>query len=81
MENENQPITKNTILNLIRQLQANDSYGLEMPVKIYNKSEWLNLLKGMWTEEEIDNADKNGFIGTKYGVDCYVTSMVSNFIF
>lgn len=40
---------------------------------IFNKSYWMNDTLFKWTEEEIDNAD-NGYIGTKYGIDCYITN-------
>lgn len=42
---------------------------------IYPKSYWLNDIMFKWTEQEIDNAD-NGYIGTKYGTDCYVTRLL-----
>ncbi len=41
---------------------------------VFNKQEWLNYpdIFFKWTEEEIDNADEKGYIGTKCGVDCYL---------
>ncbi len=43
---------------------------------IFNKSEWLLDKDFKWSEEEIDNANEIGLIGTKYGIDCYVTRPV-----
>lgn len=46
-------------------------------ILVFNKYEWL-MDKTMfnWTAEEINNADEKGLIGTKYGVDCYVTKPI-----
>jgi hypothetical protein len=44
---------------------------------VLNKQEWLldtnhgHLFD--WTEEQIDNADEKGLIGTKHGVGCYLS--------
>lgn len=43
---------------------------------IFNKQGWLMNPLIKWTEEEIDNADEKGFIGTKCGVDCYLARKV-----
>ena len=40
---------------------------------VFNKQEWLNAPYFRWTEEELENADEKGFIGTKYEVDCYLS--------
>jgi hypothetical protein len=42
----------------------------ERNILVYSKKEWLSF--GYWTEKELDNADKNGYIGMKHGVDCYL---------
>lgn len=44
---------------------------------IFNKEEWLTNPLIKWTEQEIDNADKKGFIGTRYNIDCYLARKVS----
>ena len=41
---------------------------------VLNKGEWLTMK--IFTEEEIDAADKRGFIATKNGVDCYVSCFI-----
>lgn len=51
---------------------------LENKYLVLNKREWqmereLKVLGFCWTDEEIDNADDKGLIGTKFGIDCYVT--------
>lgn len=38
-----------------------------------NRWEWLENPLIKWTEEEIDGADERGFIGNKYGIDCYLS--------
>lgn len=43
---------------------------------VFNKHEWLVI---QWfSQEEIDNADGKGFIGSKYGVDCYLTKPIES---
>jgi hypothetical protein len=42
----------------------------ERNILVYSRKEWLSF--GYWTEKELDNADKNGYIGMKHGVDCYL---------
>lgn len=37
---------------------------------VFNRQEWL--MQGWWTELELAKADESGFIGTKYGIDCYL---------
>ena len=50
---------------------------MENLILVYNKHDWLvhSIIK--WTEEEIDNADERGFIGTVFGVDCYVSKSLN----
>jgi hypothetical protein len=45
---------------------------LENLYLVFNKQEWMRNIIFDWTEEEIDNADERGLIGTKHGVDCYL---------
>ena len=40
---------------------------------VHNKISWLHHPFIKWTEAEIDGADERGFIGTKHGIDCYLT--------
>lgn len=42
---------------------------------IFNRREWLSF--GKFTEEELDNAREDGFIGKRDGVDCYITRHLS----
>lgn len=51
---------------------------MENKCLVYNKREWQSDPVFNWTDEEIDNADEKGFIGTKYGVDCYVTRFIES---
>lgn len=39
---------------------------------LFNKQQWLMDSIFNWTEEELDNADEKGYIGTKFGTDCYL---------
>ncbi len=41
---------------------------------IFNRKEWLQM--GWFSEEELNNADENGLIGQKFGVDCYLSRWV-----
>ena len=47
---------------------------------VYTKIEWLTdprlVYTFGWDEKDIDNADKNGLIGTREGVDCYISKQV-----
>ena len=43
---------------------------------VFNKVEWLSNPLWTWTEEELDNADENGLIGTKDGIDCYLARKI-----
>ena len=45
---------------------------------VFNKQEWLMNPIIKWTEEEIDNADEKGFIGTKGDVDCYLARKLNS---
>lgn len=42
---------------------------------IYNRQEWLTGFGSIfkWTEQELDNANENGLIGRKCGIDCYLS--------
>ena len=44
---------------------------------IYPKRWWLVDPIFKWSEEDINNADEKGFIGSKNGVDCYLTKNLS----
>ena len=50
--------------------------GEERKWLVFNKQEWLYNPLFKWTEEELDNANDKGFIGTKDGVDCYLARKV-----
>lgn len=43
---------------------------------VYNKAEWLQNTIFNWSEQEIYNANEKGYIGTRYGVDCYVCKSI-----
>ena len=43
---------------------------------LLNKTEWLQHPMIYWSKEEIEKADKDGFIGTKNDIDCYVTTFI-----
>lgn len=52
---------------------------------VFNKKWWQlerehKVLGYNWTDEELDNADEKGFIGSKFGVDCYLTRPLSAII-
>lgn len=44
---------------------------------IFNREEWIQNKDFGWTEEQIDNADENGLIGVKFGVECYLSKSLS----
>lgn len=41
---------------------------------VFNRTEYL--VMGLFTEQELDNADEKGFIGKKYGYDYYVSRLI-----
>ena len=52
-----------------------------MMLLVLNKQEWQLEREHMtlgfcWTDEEIENADEKGLIGTKFGIDCYLARPV-----
>jgi len=49
----------------------------QSPCFILNRGEW-NVV-GWWTQEQLDNADQEGFIGMHYGVACYLVMKI-NFV-
>lgn len=40
---------------------------------VYSKTYWISEPIFKWSEKEIDNADDKGLIGTKFGIDCYLS--------
>lgn len=68
-------LTSENINNAMDGLRKNIEY---IPtVLVHNKQEWLRDSLMEWSEQEIDAADEKGLIGTKYGVDCYLSRPVS----
>lgn len=43
---------------------------------VFNKHEWLQF--GLFTAEEVDNAESSGFIGYKMGYACYVSTFINS---
>lgn len=41
---------------------------------VFTRKEWI--VYGWFTFEELDAADEKGFIGNRYGVDCYLNSFI-----
>jgi len=42
----------------------------------FSKAIWKIDILFNWTEQEIENADEYGYIGTKYGIDCYINKLL-----
>jgi len=40
---------------------------------VYGKNYWKTDIVFKWSEAEINAPDAQGFIGTKWGIDCYLT--------
>jgi len=40
---------------------------------VYGKNYWKKDIVFNWSETEINEADAKGFIGSKWGIDCYIT--------
>jgi len=40
---------------------------------VYGKNYWKTDNVFKWSEAEINAPDAKGFIGTKWGIDCYLT--------
>lgn len=50
--------------------------NLEFPIVVLTKYQWLHNRIFNWTQEEIDKADDKGFIGHKFGFDCYLVRFI-----
>lgn len=64
-------ITPEIIIENLKKLR-DTPYSYFPPFQAYTKEEWLNDTVFNFTEEEINNPDENGKIGSKHGFDCYV---------
>jgi hypothetical protein len=41
---------------------------------VFNRSEWLSdTTMFKFTEEDLDNADEDGFIMSRFGINCYLS--------
>lgn len=78
-ESETGVLNQETMIKAYKALEDNIDRNLPL-FCVHNRYEWLSGLNSMetkFTEEEINEAEEDGFIKTFKGVDCYLARSIT----